>query len=826
MSRKKHGLMKRNYPLKGSRKISRREFTLVFGSLLLILAGIVGMRRRWYPTVFDRFHQYPIMKNFVENNPLLGGCFKGEIMLPNYQFPCAQNVPLGFPRQYQERRGPNWYFKRLCKIRNECHSITIGEKPLLSIIVPFHNNGNLTCKCIYELVLESLTYQSEIVVIDDASDRTESKIVESCTHKLKINYQTEIVIHRNSESLGYSLACNRGASIAKGMMLLFANNDMFVLSGAISILVETMIYDADVGLVGPTMVNEYSIQEMGGIIYKDGSAANAFRGQTTVPIEWQHKHEVDYISGACILVEKELFSRVGGFDPIYGRGYYEDTDLAMSIRKMGKKVILQPLAVVFHEEGNTFGSNTPEKVSLMQRNMRLFSQKWKRELLRHPEPGSTHGEAKSRYVKKSILWLDQTVPSPSFDSGSQRTEKMIQIFQSYGYKMHFNGMANQYTTKWAPAMFNLAFNGVASVEKVDCPGPQCKCPYELIVVSRPDTIDSSVLKQISKSSCSQTPIIYDTVDLHFLRISRRVYNLFNIPSEIPIQKLLACFQLIDGGNDNFNASICMDQIINNATVSNRILKNSEFLSALEMAADYYSKELEMATIAYKTLVVSPEEYNMIEKIGIDRHKLEIVSNIYDDARFEMDHNASNEYSRRRGGIFVGNFQHPPNIEAVDILCNISIKIAKEDPKFIMHIVGAHEPPEWLRKQMADSPHIRFHGWLSEQELENLYSTVFVSIVPLQTGAGVKGKVASAYLHQVPVIGTSIAAEGYGLKSGESILIANTSAQFVDSYLAMRSEYDLWKKILVNGLKRLSLMTSYSKARQALGCILSELNRNR
>lgn len=56
--------------------------------------------------------------------------------------------------------------------------------------------------------------------------------------------------------------------------------------------------------------------------------------------------KVDYISAACVMFPRQLYSAVGGFDSAYGLGYYEDTDLAMQVREKGLEVVFQPLSVV------------------------------------------------------------------------------------------------------------------------------------------------------------------------------------------------------------------------------------------------------------------------------------------------------------------------------------------------------------------------------------------------------------------------------------------------------------------------------------------------
>ncbi len=128
-----------------------------------------------------------------------------------------------------------------------------------------------------------------------------------------------------------------------------------------------------VGLVGPMMVGKgMLVTEAGGIIWNDGGAANYARGAAfgshevqimlcerapvvccisspSVPltrVQVSYRRKVDYISAACVMFPKQYYLDAGGFDPLYGMGYYEDTDLAMTLASRGLDVVYQPLAVV------------------------------------------------------------------------------------------------------------------------------------------------------------------------------------------------------------------------------------------------------------------------------------------------------------------------------------------------------------------------------------------------------------------------------------------------------------------------------------------------
>lgn len=103
--------------------------------------------------------------------------------------------------------------------------------------------------------------------------------------------------------------------------------------------------------VGPLFIGRGGlVQEAGGLVFSDASAANYWRGRPPSP-EMMYLRRTDYISGACLVMRRKLYLALGGLDERFGRGYYEDTDLAMSVRAHGLHVAVQPLAVVYHQEG-------------------------------------------------------------------------------------------------------------------------------------------------------------------------------------------------------------------------------------------------------------------------------------------------------------------------------------------------------------------------------------------------------------------------------------------------------------------------------------------
>ena len=99
------------------------------------------------------------------------------------------------------------------------------------------------------------------------------------------------------------------------------------------------------------------MQEAGGIIWSDGSGWNYGRLDDPDKAEYNYVKDVDYISGAAILLSVDLWKQIGGFDERFAPAYCEDSDLAFEVRKAGYRVVYQPLSKVIHFEGVSNGTD-------------------------------------------------------------------------------------------------------------------------------------------------------------------------------------------------------------------------------------------------------------------------------------------------------------------------------------------------------------------------------------------------------------------------------------------------------------------------------------
>jgi len=306
------------------------------------------------------------------------------------------------------------------------------ESPMVSIIIPVYNQWNYTYKCIKSIqeTVKSVSY--EIIIGDDcSSDET----------KEAKNYIQNAKVVRNDPNLGFLRNCNNAAKEAKGKYIILLNNDTIVLEKWLESLVETIEGDKEIGLIGSKLIYpDERLQEAGGIIWNDASGWNYGRLDDPNKAEYNYLKEVDYISGASIMISAKLWNEIGGFDERYVPAYYEDSDLAFEVRKRGYKVVYQPKSMVVHYEGISHGTDESSGLKAYQvKNKEKFFNKWKEVLKKdHFENGKEVYWARDRSRgKKTILIIDHYVPHFDKDAGSKNVFNYIKTFLKMGYNVKF-----------------------------------------------------------------------------------------------------------------------------------------------------------------------------------------------------------------------------------------------------------------------------------------------------------------------------------------------------------------------------------------------------
>ena len=633
-------------------------------------------------------------------------------------------------------------------------NLATTQKPTVSIIIPVYNHFQHSYNCLHSISQLREKTPFEVIVIDDCSSDGTEKLIKNITG---IRY------YRQATNGGFITSCNRGAEKAKGQFLLFLNNDTVVYANWLDALIKVFNDYSDAGLVGSKLVYpDHQLQEAGGIVFSDASGWNYGRlGNPDEPC-YNHVREVDYCSGASILIAKDLFEKLGRFDERYKPAYYEDTDLAFAVRRIGKKVYYQPASVITHFEGISSGTDLTQGMKKYQVvNQTKFKDKWKKELANQPKSGTEIELCRIHGQPKRILIFDACTPTPDQDSGSLRMLNLIKILKELGYHVIFMPENLSYDDNYTKSLQQL---GVECIYNPSVTNPidylkEKGKHLDAVLLSR-YYVAEPVMPFI-REYCPKAQIIFDTVDLHYIR-ERRM-------AELAEDKKLA-----------------------------------------KMAEITRQKELAVAKACDVTLVVSPYEVEVLAK-ELPELKVKVLTNIHEI------YGCRKSFSQRKDIMFIGGYQHTPNVDAVEwFVKEIFPLVLKKLPDLKFHIIGS-KAPKHIQAMANDN--IIFQGFV--EDIEPVMDDIRIAVAPLRYGAGVKGKVNMSMSYGQPVVGTKVAVEGMYAQEGVDVLMAQTPQEFANQIVRLYDDEKLWNTISQCGLANVENYFSFNAAKKAIQGILND-----
>lgn len=626
---------------------------------------------------------------------------------------------------------------------NRRQAETPAAPPIASVIIPVFNRRDLTTRCLRSIAdswFASLSVQ--FIVVDDGSTDDVAGLVT----KLKgVQYV------RSSSNDGFIVACNTGAAIARGHYLCFLNNDTVVRDGWLDHLVSTAESDERIGAVGAKLVYpDGRLQEAGAIVWRDATGWNVGRGENPEDPRYNYVHDVDYVSGAALLIRRELFHRVAGFSDLFRPAYYEDVDLCFKIRELGFRVVYQPRSVVTHIESATSGNARTGVKRFQEINRSKFLEKWKVRLCEHFESDRANVARASLPdpAAKTILFIDTYVPMHDREAGSQRLFRIIEMLRDAGYNAIFfpdNFSPTQ------PYTGELQRMGVQVLYHVDG-GPTAEEALRAVLpavdiawVCRPEIYQKHV-SLLQRHS--QLRIIYDTVDLHHVRKRREA--------------------LLNGSEDNG-------------------------------WQEWQRLESDAARSADCSVAVSAEEKQILEDLGARR--VFVIPTVHEPAT-----HSRRSFEDTSGLLFVGNFNHPPNVDAAKWLCEAIMPLVWEKIGDVqLTLAGANPTDDVLALK---SSRVSVTGYVPDLTQYFRRSRLFVA--PLRFGAGMKGKVGHALQFGLPIVTTSIGAEGFSLSDGQNAAIVSPDAKpFADAVVDLYTNRARWLQISASASDVLAPLTRQS-----------------
>ena len=638
-------------------------------------------------------------------------------------------------------------------------------QPTLSIVIPVHNQFSFTYGCLKSITDCNVEVPIEVIVVDDAStDETLlSSLLISGVHWL-----------RNPRNIGFVRSVMAGVERSVGRYIMLLNNDTIVHSRALENLVSTLDGDPSIGVAGAKLLfADGSLQECGGIVWRDGDAWNYGRNDNPGRPEYCYMRDADYVSGAALVTTRAVWDEVQGLSSEFEPGYYEDTDYCFKVREAGLRVVVQPTAVVTHFEGATAGINTSG--TSMKRfqviNSRKFEKKWRRQLLSHSSGGVDFVRSEAqRGVTRRILFIDDSVLTPDRDAGSVSMIRHMIAFSRMKFQVHFVPAHNM--ARIDPYTRDLERMGVwchyqpyvRSAEEVLKAIPE---PFDIVYVHR---VSNAAYIPVIRALRPTSLVLYNVADLHHIRLGRE-------------------------------AALSQDPSV---AVKAVVIKEAEFIAVRQ---------------ADVTIVPSSSELNYLGR-EVPGARVALIPWPVEPRP------TAKAFTDRFGLAFVGS-NHGPNIDGINwFLDYVYGEVVSVIPNISLSLFGTHACDGNLRLKVE-----RFNRLFGNSELVKLFGVVGdldkalslmrLTIAPLRYGAGLKGKMLESFALGLPCVMTAIASEGAGLSAPLQELVVTEPSEFARLVIRLHEDEEANTRAAEEGLRYVSENFSSDRIESLLDCAIQK-----
>jgi len=359
-----------------------------------------------------------------------------------------------------------------------------------------------------------------------------------------------------------------------------------------------------------------------------------------------------------------------------------------------------------------------------------------------------------------MLVIDACMLTPDHDAGSVRMQAILELATSLSCKVTFVADNLEYRE---PYVGDLQRRGVEVlfhpyVRSIPELLVKRGREFDVVVVSR-HYVAARHIETIRKVA-PDALVVFDTVDLHFLREER--------------------LAALNGGR-----------------------------AAALAARAKRDEELALIARADVTLVVSEVEREVLRELAPSSQVM-LLSTIHEPMADVAP------WEGRRGMLFIGGFQHPPNADAIrwyaqEVLPHVRARL----PGVKTYVIGSRTTAS-IEALACDD--LVILGYVPD--IAPYLASCRVSISPLRYGAGVKGKINTAMSHGLPVVATTASIEAMHLRDGEDVVVADAPEAFADAIARVHEDRALWQRLSAGGRANVARHFSRSLARDAIGELLA------
>ena len=617
------------------------------------------------------------------------------------------------------------------------------DVPDVSIIMVAHNRFTFTMTALSTLRAQYAGAMQVILVDSGSSDETRG--IENSVSGLEVI--------RTEENVGFLRGCNMALERVVSPFVLYLNNDVAIMPGAISAALRRMGMDPQAGAVGARIIRTNGLlQEAGSIIWRDGTTSGYLRNAEPDRPEANYVRYVDFCSGAFLLVRTEIVKQIGGFDPQFAPAYYEDTDLCVQIHRLGFRIVYDPDVVMVHYE---FGTGDRAEIDgLLEKNIKIFCDR-NRDYLKsklHRENVNILSARSSTPDEKRILFIEDYIPQRSIGAGFPRSNDIIRTM-----------------------VCDLGLH--VTVYPVFPPRtpPHGRYPD---LPDRAEVIWDRGLGELARFLTDRAGY-YDILWLARTHNAERLREIINTCRDA----LGHCRIVLDT-----EAVASMRDM-----GRNRVLGRENPLSFTRML----QQEFQATDFVDQFMAVSETEASIIsDHLGRD---VSVLGHV------QPPLNNGPQWADRRDLLFVGSVQNDasPNWDALMWLndCILPLLDTVLPPEIRLRVVGHTGPGIDL---VAALTHWRIDVVGAVKDLAPYYNAHRVFVAPTRFAAGIAYKIHEAAAHGLPIVATQLLCDQVGWISGTDMMTAaiEDPQAFAHALVRLYNDETLWKQIRRNALHRI------------------------
>ncbi len=540
---------------------------------------------------------------------------------------------------------------------------------------------------------------------------------------------------------GFAGGCRLGVRASRAPVLAFLNDDVCVTQGWLDPLLETLAERPRAGAVGPRVLgSDGLVQELGSVVWRDGTTRPLGRGQLPTALAWRWRHRVDYCSACALVVRRAAWDAVGGFDEAFHPAYYEDVDFCLGLEAAGYEVWVDPRSDVLHAESSS-STSTFKQFLFARHHARLAGKRAALLTSRVPAPtdpalveaAERAAVARLAAAGPRVLVVDDRVPRHGLGSGFDRMADTLLALAAGGARVRL--LPTEIAAEFVPEL------AAAGVEVIDDRTParfeaEARAS-DLMIVSRPNNARRACELFARLAPDARPRLVYDAEALYHRRLLRQA-------------------QLVGA---------------------------AEALELQAQAATWLEAEAEIASPADEVICVSEDEAAFFRARGARR--VRVVTPWLHRAV------ATDASLAGRADIgFVAGWlagASSPNGDALEwFVTEVMPLVLREVPWARLRVTGTLPPP----LHRLEGLHLTAEGFVGD--LAGFYRHLRVAVAPLRFGAGVKLKTVEALQYGVPIVATSVGAEGLEGLPGGAVVVEDQADAFAAAVVSRLRDAPTWR----------------------------------